>query len=169
MNTVILARDVYERHSATRAADQTVLACTKGCSKCCEQLVPATRAEWEPIDAYLWERQLHARVFERAAATLARWSAYKRDNWLALQARGVKAFEDWLGTPCIFLNGEGGCDVYAVRPMACRTLTSTVRCDSHQQARVMRFRANGERELAEEIWASGHSMALTDLFLGMKG
>lgn len=37
---------------------------------------------------------------------------------------------DWIDKPCPFLNPESGaCDIYPVRIIDCRTLTSTIICD----------------------------------------
>lgn len=84
-------------------AAKGIAPCRSGCTHCCH--IPVAMAPSE------------ARVIARATGR----ALSKRGVKLA--ARGVGRTEYGYETPCPFLK-EGGCSIYAVRPIACRALIS---------------------------------------------
>ncbi|MDE7241348.1 YkgJ family cysteine cluster protein [Desulfovibrio sp.] len=93
---------VGEAVAAARDAGRT-LACGPGCDACCRQPIPVT-----PLEFLLMRSHMRLRL---DAATRARLEA-QYEGQLAAQP-------DALQRPCPFLL-DGGCSVYAVRPLACR-------------------------------------------------
>jgi Fe-S-cluster containining protein len=90
-------------------------ACRAGCSACCHQVVLCTAPE-----AMLIGHHLHATRSEGALAAMV----------ASLEAQSTAAAGlTFLGysqarIPCAFLDENGACSIYEVRPMACRALKS---------------------------------------------
>jgi len=115
------------------------LACHSGCSACCNQLVCVTLLEWELIRDFLSQADPNRglrRALDLGVAEYVRFT----DGGRRLPANQLQAVRGLLGRPCIFLV-QNRCAVYAVRPLVCRTTSSTIRCRSLQQegAAQMRF------------------------------
>jgi hypothetical protein len=89
--------DLYERSIPPRAD----IACAKGCAHCCVQTVVVTAAEAFAVAADLREGAVPADYPKRRLGE-------PRSAW----------------TPCAFLQGDGGCGVYAARPLACHGFVS---------------------------------------------
>lgn len=91
--------------------------CAKGCSGCCNLVVNCTVAE-----ALLVARALTPEQYARLDASIpvirrCADQAGSLKEWLA-------AYRDQAG-PCPFLEQDGSCGVYQVRPFSCRSLLST--------------------------------------------
>jgi len=104
------------------------VACAKGCTSCCEQVVVV--AEPEAILAARWlARPEQAAARQRFVAAHARWrgeggelveaarAAAANHDAAALSEATVAAFQIHLLCP---FNHEGACDIYPVRPAVCR-------------------------------------------------
>lgn len=165
---MIPAVDIYEIHDRERAIKTVMLACQKGCAACCQQLVACTKLEWEPIEKYIKENGLKKTILMREMDAIKRWLDYRKANLAAFRDDPTKALREHRGVKCVFLNRENGCDVYPVRPMNCRVISSTTRCVGLKNPNCARFRWNFERALMETIWQSGQSMMINDCFLAMK-
>lgn len=123
------------------------LACQRGCSTCCHQLITCTEMEIDETVIFvrsmprptrlLLKRQLH-----KAAKN---WMTYYRKNEpiLTRSAFPLQVHRDWLGRPCPFLNQVGGfCSIYPVRIIDCRTLTSVIPCTAGaKEASHFRFQS----------------------------
>lgn len=98
----------------TNFVGQPRFACAKGCSACCHLIVAippgVAEAMAEHIDAAFSGEERDALIL-RLEEAVARF----RD---AEDPQAVRA-------PCPLLNDEGGCSVYEVRPLSCRSFTST--------------------------------------------
>ncbi|MBZ9577679.1 YkgJ family cysteine cluster protein [Patescibacteria group bacterium] len=125
------------------------LACKKGCSSCCYQLVSCTEMEIDEIVRFIKAMsKLRRRPLERRLKKFAtKWQKYFGRNEIALNRDSFKALQDWLGEACPFLNEGGGfCDVYPVRTIDCRTASSLSPCNEG---------GRGERFLFQsENWAN---------------
>ncbi len=114
------------------------LACRPGCTPCCIGPFPITLLDAWRLARGL--RELAARTPERARAILAR----ARESWLRMEpdfpgdrARGLlgedegereRFLERHAALPCPVLDPETGrCDLYAWRPVSCRTYGPPVR------------------------------------------
>ncbi len=126
-----------------------VLACKKGCSSCCYQLVSCTEMEIDEIVKFIKAMpKLRRRPLERRLKKFAtKWQKYYRRNEIALSKNSFKMLQDWAGKACPFLNEIGGfCDVYPVRIIDCRTASSLIPCNEG---------GKGERFLFQsETWAN---------------
>lgn len=91
--------------------------CGRGCRNCCSLAVNTTFPEAAGIAGVLTGEQA-----ERLAAHVALMRAHLAEaadmvSWLRLHRRKIGS--------CPFLDGEGACGVYAVRPVSCRALLAT--------------------------------------------
>lgn len=111
-------------------ADGNNLACGKGCSACCRQMVSVTMTEWDTIEDFLRKKgaQWLKKFRKQAAVLLGTWWTYINSGRAASDQIGLA--EDWLDKPCIFLDRDGACQIYEARPIVCRIVTSTERCVS---------------------------------------
>lgn len=95
--------------------EMKVVACRAGCDHCCVVNVSVTLPEAIQIAGFL--RQLSAveakRIFERLDALWRQVRGLDDDERLALRQR------------CAFLDEGGLCRIYPVRPLFCRSVTST--------------------------------------------
>jgi Fe-S-cluster containining protein len=86
--------------AARRAGD---LACGKGCSACCR-----VQLELSPVET------------ERVRSALRGLSSETRER-IRARARALAAAEPPRDADCVMLENDGGCAIYASRPMVCRT------------------------------------------------
>ncbi|MFY9463026.1 MAG: YkgJ family cysteine cluster protein [Candidatus Sungiibacteriota bacterium] len=125
----------YQCHEHTKGPVKP--ACDKYCNLCCYQLVDATPGEigliWQYLKnlPYAEKKKWRGRL-QRAANA---WNKYISQTPRLLfptdpiaTLKGISM--DWRGTPCPFLEDNGACGIYEVRPLPCRTTTSPIRCAS---------------------------------------
>ena len=168
-NGTSFAKAVHEVHDELINKETLKMACAKGCSLCCHQVVPSSKIEWDDIEKYIDEHNIREMIAERGKETIEEWKQYLADNWSEIMKDNQKPFNDWvLRKPCIFLDDKGSCDIHEVRPMSCRTMSSTVKCTSFSQPEAERFRFPYEKSLMEAIWKTGPSLTLIDLFSNSK-
>lgn len=91
--------------------------CRAGCAGCCRLAVHATFPEAASIAGQLSQEQtarLSAYIgrLQRAIATVTDLKSYLQSHRLAVG-------------PCPFLDAQGQCSIYPVRPLSCRALLST--------------------------------------------
>lgn len=116
-DAVQLATAVHRETDATLARDlerdagHAPIRCGKGCSHCCSGPV-----EIWPQEAVLLAAHLREAAIRIDAAKLERQSRHGVDNWREQPAADQS---------CVFLQHDGACGVYAVRPNACRKLQVT--------------------------------------------
>lgn len=107
------------------------LACGKGCSKCCYTLITSTEGEINEVIRFInsLPRTVRMPLIKKAIGLAREWRDYYRENESSIRINPFKAFNDWQGKPCPFLNeDDGSCSVYPVRIVDCRTLTSLTAC-----------------------------------------
>jgi Fe-S-cluster containining protein len=105
-----------ELRAGLRASDRDMIACSAGCGSCCRVNVATLSPEAHNIAAYL----CHA------------WSAAELDE-LREQMRRMLVIVSGLddderiatNQPCVFLDEQQSCSIYPVRPLLCRSITST--------------------------------------------
>ncbi len=168
-NTVLEAEG--EGLAQACAAQGSSLACTKGCTGCCYQLVLCTPQEVALILAYMQE---HTSCREHFLQQYPAWHAEAKDISQSYLQWG-KAFygegkddashsrEDYY-IPCPFLDAAGACVIYAVRPYACR---SSVAVD----ARCAAPDAQGKKGMHNMLFSfyTGHDGARRALFASLYG
>lgn len=106
----------------------TPLVCKAGCTGCCRQLVLCRPYEAENIHAYLEAHPQKLLAFRAAYALWDNATASMRHSYLVWAENrysrghddGSHAFEDYQA-PCPFLDEQGCCHIYPVRPYGCRT------------------------------------------------
>jgi len=95
--------------------DRSILACRAGCQDCCVVNVSITLLEGIAISRFMrqWEQTKRTEV-ERKLDTL----------WRAV--RGLEDDERLMARKkCAFLDEQGCCTIYPVRPLFCRSISST--------------------------------------------
>lgn len=113
------------------AGDRSLIACGPGCGTCCVVNVSVLIPEGLTIVRYL-RRQDEAQRQTIAAKLETLWC----------EVRGLDD-EDriFLQRPCAFLDDDGCCRIYPVRPLLCRSITST---DAQQCRETMARKVFGE-------------------------
>jgi len=107
-----LAEESLSQHPQFRER----IACRPGCSDCCQINVAVLCAEAEAICSYLRQN------FSPGELELFRKKAHR----LHLQVGGLNDEERLLArASCLFLDEKKSCNIYPVRPLLCRSLTST--------------------------------------------
>lgn len=99
------------------------VSCSKGCSHCCYQLVELRRFE---MKAVLWYVKRNKVFIDR--------QHLMKQRIIDWQDPGVEVRH----RKCVFLNGDHRCDIYPVRPMACRShfvVSESDLCDSGKHFR----------------------------------
>lgn len=125
-----LAEDTLARHMDP--VERKHVACTAGCGTCCAVNVAVLLPEAAAIVAYLQESMQK----EEADEIVARLEdLYPRILWLDDDDRVL------LRQSCAFLNDQGACAIYPVRPLICRSMTSTNAEDCRE---AIAFKALGE-------------------------
>jgi Fe-S-cluster containining protein len=111
------------------------LACRPGCHQCCVGVFPISPLDAETLRTALStaETALAARILDRAAASRARltpnFPGDPTTGQLFTEPHHEEAFEDFANDePCPVLDpATGTCDLYAARPVPCRTFGPPVR------------------------------------------
>jgi Fe-S-cluster containining protein len=132
------------------------LACKKGCSFCCYQLICCTEMEFDEILRYIknLRRPIRRPLELRLQRFAKKWLKYYQKNEATLQKNSFRQYQDWWGKPCPFLNQEtASCDIYSVRIIDCRTTSSLIPClptkaPNREKSEPNRFR------FQSEIWAN---------------
>lgn len=108
----------------------TILACKKGCSKCCYTLITSTEMEIDEVIGFINRLPSANRIplVKRIRTMSSKWRDYFTQNKFEIESDPFKVFRDW-HDPCPLLGTDGSCEVYPVRIADCRTLTSLRPCD----------------------------------------
>jgi len=141
-----------------------VLACKKGCSFCCYQLVCCTEMGIDEMVRFVRKMpKARRRSLQKRLKNFAkRWQEYYQKNRVALIANPYRPILDWERKPCPFLNERGGfCDVYPVRIIDCRTASSLVPCNKGGKGERFRFPC--------ENWANSMILEEQQKMEGMMG
>lgn len=104
------AFDSFEQALQARMDAGAPVACNRGCATCCTVRVTATAPEILLIARHLWESEpdVCARIVRRVA------EADMHTRFEDAQSRVA------LRQPCPFIDDDGACAIYPVRPLACR-------------------------------------------------
>lgn len=142
--------DVISQVQAKKAALMgKSVACQRGCTACCDEIIHCSVQEGEGIVYYLYHNEHALNSFTKA---FPRWLAEARrhedvllrieqahtkgfDGEISLEKMmqseiGERAMDYWkLHIPCPFLSNDA-CSIYEVRPWVCVNLFATSKCDS---------------------------------------
>lgn len=124
-----------------REYESLEIACKKGCGKCCHQVITCTRPEMEEVFRYIesLSKSRRRELIVRLKKTARKYLKWYQNNKGLLEGDSFAFHKAWLGKPCPFLNDKGECDIYPVRIIDCRTVTSTTDCQKDSSGRK-RFR-----------------------------
>ena len=110
-NDVHAAIDRVLERDRKKGTASSEIKCRKGCSHCCHEPV-----EIWPQEAALLVEGARKLGVEMDRTRLEHQSQYTMDTWRQQPAAD---------TACVFLGGDGACQVYEFRPNACRKLLVT--------------------------------------------
>ncbi|RUA02576.1 MAG: hypothetical protein DSY89_02645 [Deltaproteobacteria bacterium] len=148
--------------------DNSTLACHRGCAACCTQNVTMTTLEGYRIITRL-SQQANLREQLSAAADSSRFLPELTINDLARQCaeNGPVSEKNYPDdpAPCPLL-ADNICTVYPVRPLACRTMISTIDCRKSGYAQMDSYflsAGNIFLQFTEHIDQKGLTGNLTDV------
>lgn len=138
-----------------------VLACKKGCSDCCYQMITCTEMEIDEIIKFIREsrKEIRRKLMWEVTKGVRNWKRYLEKKAAILRRNSFQALKDWDGRPCPFLNRkEGICNIYPVRIIDCRTSSSlTPHCGSGKKCRIpceLNWQGPGRFRFQCEGWAN---------------
>ena len=124
--------DVGVSTLAELAKTGVTASCTAGCSHCCSQEIPMTRAEGEMLVAWLVENRTPEEL-DAIRARLRGWLAWYRTEYPQHLAAGLSRVDVFFRhAPKCALLEDDRCSAYRVRPVACRNhfvSSPASRCD----------------------------------------
>lgn len=117
----------------------TSFACKKGCSSCCTRSVTLTGLEGELLIDHLQRTNKSEKLEQIKTAG----RPIPAPAWTTNQFAGACLNETelpgeetaWCFEPCLFLE-DGCCEIYEVRPFACRSFASRIPCDTQGTAEL---------------------------------
>ena len=113
--------DDAETHIEQHPGDRSMIDCGPGCSSCCVVNVSTLLPEGFAIARYL--NQQGEESVQQAAQRLDK---------LWCEVRGLDDDDRmFVRRPCAFLDAQGCCSIYPVRPLLCRSITSTAAENCH--------------------------------------
>lgn len=137
--------------------DRSLIDCGPGCSSCCIVNVSALMPEGLAIVCYA--RQQGDRWTEQLAGRL-------ETLW-----RDVRGLDDddrlFVRRPCAFLDDAGRCGIYPVRPMLCRSVTSTS-AQSCREALANKLLGNEEGVLMNQFQQSLYESLFSGVAAGLE-
>lgn len=109
--------------------------CAKGCNKCCQDYFAISEIEFAIIMDYLyskWGSEKTSEIIHKGILLANEFEKHNPKYYEQLDecTTGKSLFEcariDYVNMPekqdkCVFLDEEGGCSIYEVRPLICRT------------------------------------------------
>ncbi len=110
-------------------ASGITLTCRKGCSSCCHTFITSTEMEIDEVIRFINQLPRTSRMplVRKVMGQAREWRDYYNKNRLKIECDTFKAFNNW-PNPCPFLGDNGSCEIYPVRIVDCRTLTTLGPC-----------------------------------------
>ena len=145
---------LVDQLSAQALQEQGIqLACHKGCCFCCHQLITCTPMEWRAIRVYFPTLSFRPKYWlrRRLPGLQREWLEYHQQKGKPAVQNPIEVHDHWLGKPCPFLNHWGECDIYPVRPIVCRGMSSTIKCSQWQGQPGVRYMVFGWERWANNL------------------
>ena len=130
---------IYEAHAEWLG--QYTIACKEGCNACCIRSVNVSRLEGEFIIAFLTKaNRWSAAGFSLENTCSSSGPKHTTNQFAALCLTGnmeeIEEAAKWDFTPCYFLEVNGSCSIYPVRPLMCRGFVSDCICQNTGYAQM---------------------------------
>ena len=140
-----------EATSLELIGEDSRIACAAGCAHCCIVNVSVLQPEADCIAEHLFENRSAEELLDlyQGISNLEK-ETYYLDEEERIMAR----------QPCAFLDNSGSCSIYPVRPLLCRSITST---DADACREALSMLALGENQpivanlLHQQIFATAYS------------
>ncbi|MDR9501279.1 MAG: YkgJ family cysteine cluster protein [Desulfurivibrionaceae bacterium] len=146
--------------------------CQPGCATCCTRKVTMTAVEADLIRRFI-STSGHSRPAETAEGATAPPLVTETTNELAArclhgtEGREPEVEEEGEAGVCPYL-AEARCQIYEVRPFACRSFASLQKCRSGEAAQLPQFyltAATAAQQLIEHVGQGGYWGNMHDLLL----
>jgi Fe-S-cluster containining protein len=139
-------REIYGRYEKAAEAFRQQAACGRGCTSCCTVV--------GNVDIVTLEGMVIRERLEGMPSRL-------RGEILKKLDENRSRYERQMQSDCAFLDGEGACVIYDIRPFSCRQLYSVTRCDGrgptlHRQAVSLARETVREIQQLDDNGYSGH-------------
>lgn len=151
-------KNIYDQYESEAAEFKKQAVCGIGCSFCCSFM---GNIDIVTLEGIILKNKIETMLeFERASVN--KGLAKDRD----LRGKGKK-------TPCPFLDSEGACRIYDVRPFSCRQLYSLRKCEEggpmvHKQAVMLARRTVRQIQQLDNAGYSGHLSFILKLLDNLK-
>ncbi|MCX7903267.1 MAG: YkgJ family cysteine cluster protein [Caloramator sp.] len=119
-DAIRIVKEIYSRFDLCIEPFQKYSSCSKGCYGCCEQIVNTYYIESEIIKNYINENFNEGEQKIVIAKAQKNKGRYPKDINEAHPKYTEKEYVTFGRLPCIFLNDNGTCKIYKVRPFECR-------------------------------------------------
>jgi len=125
--------------------------CRDGCAHCCIVNVSVLQPEADSIAEHLFEKRSAEELLDLYQGI----SRLEKETYYLDEEERIMARQ-----PCAFLDGSGSCSIYPVRPLLCRSITST---DADACREALSMLALGENQpivanlLHQQIFATAYS------------
>lgn len=167
---------IYRHFENWIAASDLDFACQKGCATCCTQNVNVTAVEADIIHQFIREKGREAWFAEKLELEKTKIPALETTNEFAAKCLAGEEGSGQASVPgaevCPFLE-ETCCQIYEVRPFACRSFASVKTCEINEPAQLPQYyitATSAAQQLIEHIgqgeyWGNMHDvlLALCDL------
>jgi uncharacterized protein len=120
---------------------QKYISCKKGCNTCCNLAVDMTEIEAELIKKFVIENFTKEKI-DIIERNLSISRLYCPDTEVLNRTEGLKFKYFKLKRPCDFLDENGECSIYKVRPLACRkyfVLSSPEICEANETNKPLEY------------------------------
>ena len=128
-----LVRDFSEEVARKEVKNEELIDCRPGCADCCIVNVAVLNPEAEAIAGFLVESRTAAELEDLDAALQ---QLYIDTRWLDDEERIM------VRRKCAFLDQQGTCSIYPVRPLLCRAVTSTDAASCREALAMVAFGEN---------------------------
>jgi Fe-S-cluster containining protein len=145
--------------------------CHNGCATCCTQKVTMTAVEGDLIHRFINDKGRHRWFAEKIKADKTSWQPLETTNEFAARclsgADGLDLEGNEKAAVCPYLE-ENSCQIYPVRPFACRSFASEKKCLPGQAAHLPQYYVSATtaaQQLIEHIgqgeyWGNMHDVLL---------
>lgn len=139
-NGLRVVKDIYTMADKGIEQFSSYAPCSKGCSHCCSLYLECTPVEAELIRRHLKETRTEEELMEiKSYIDKINNNVRTADSPHNMKEEELRnMYHKYLkeNNPCMFLNGEGACSIYEVRPLRCRSFivfSSSEECIGHDE------------------------------------
>jgi len=151
IHAIRLVQQFADTTSRQLVGNDSRIDCQDGCAHCCIVNVSVLQPEADSIAKHLFEKRSAEELLDLYQGI----SRLEKDTYYLDEEERIMARQ-----PCAFLDNSGSCSIYPVRPLLCRSITST---DANACREALSMLALGENRpivanlLHQQIYAMAYS------------